>query len=58
MGKETILFVDDEEWLIDVGAQMLENMGYRSLTARSGIEAIDLYKKHWTEIDMVRFYPV
>jgi len=52
-GKETILFVDDEEWLIDVGGQMLENMGYRSLTAGSGREAIDLYKKHWTEIDMV-----
>jgi len=53
IGKETVLFVDDEELVLDVGWQMLENMGYRSLTAGSGIEAIDLYKKHWTEIDMV-----
>jgi len=53
MGKETILFVDDEEWLIDVWGQMLENMGYRSFTAGSGREAIDIYKKYWTKIDMV-----
>jgi len=53
VGKETILFVDDEEWVIDVWGQLLENMGYRSFTAGSGREAIDLYKKHWTEIDMV-----
>jgi len=53
MGSETILFVDDEEWVHDIGRQILQNMGYRSLTAKSGREAIDVYKERWREIDMV-----
>jgi len=53
MGKGTIQFIDDEEWVLDVTEQMLENMGYRSLTAKSGREAIEVYQKHWSEIDMV-----
>ncbi|MFO7601151.1 MAG: response regulator [Candidatus Desulfacyla sp.] len=53
MGKGTIQFIDDEEGVLDVTKQMLENMGYRSLTAKSGREAIEVYKEHWSEIDMV-----
>jgi len=53
MGNETILLVDDEEWVIDVGKEIIDKMGYRVYIARSGSEAIEVYKEHWTEIDMV-----
>ncbi len=52
-GKETILLVDDEEMIIDVGMQMLEKLGYKVITAKSGKEAVDIYKKNKAEIDMV-----
>lgn len=32
-GTETILLVDDEEMIIDVGSQLLEKLGYTVLTA-------------------------
>jgi two-component system cell cycle sensor histidine kinase/response regulator CckA len=44
-GEETILFVDDEEMIVDVSRRMLENMGYKVLTARSGKEALELIEK-------------
>jgi PAS domain S-box-containing protein len=52
-GKETILLVDDEEMILDVGKQILEEMGYRALTARSGEEAIRVYKEKGGRIDMM-----
>ena len=44
-GNETILLVDDEEIVIDVGEKMLITMGYRVLTAKSGKEAIEIVSK-------------
>ncbi|MDH3568541.1 MAG: ATP-binding protein, partial [Desulfobacteraceae bacterium] len=35
-GTETILFVDDEDMITDVGRQLLEKLGYTVLTAGSG----------------------
>ena len=52
-GTETLLLVDDEEMIIDVGKQLLENMGYKVLIARSGKEAIEIYEKNGHIIDMV-----
>jgi len=52
-GQGTVLFVDDEEMVVKVGQAMLENLGYRALTARSGQEALDLYEKQKGEIDLV-----
>ena len=42
MGRKTILLVDDEEMVIDVGEKMLKIMGYDVLLARSGTEAVDI----------------
>jgi CheY-like chemotaxis protein len=44
-GKETILIVDDEEMIADVAKGMLEKMGYKVLTARSGQEAVELLER-------------
>ncbi len=52
-GKETVLLVDDEDIVLDVGTQMLEKMGYKVLVAKSGKETIDIYKANRNKIDMV-----
>jgi nitrogen-specific signal transduction histidine kinase/CheY-like chemotaxis protein len=41
----TILLVDDEEIIRDVGFSMLETMGYKPITAKDGWEAAETYKK-------------
>ena len=52
-GKETILLVDDEDTVIEVGKPMLEKMRYEVWTAKGGKEAIEIYEKNQKEIDMV-----
>ncbi len=52
-GKETILLVDDEDMVIDVGEQMLKKLGYKVLLAKGGREALDLYRKNQHKINMV-----
>ena len=52
-GTATVLLVDDEEVVLEVGRELLEVMGYRVLIARDGQEAIEVYKKNRNEIDIV-----
>jgi len=52
-GVKTILLVEDEEMVADIGCQMLERLGYRALVARTGEEALALYAERRTEIDLV-----
>lgn len=52
-GNETILLVDDEEIIIDVGAQLLERLGYTVLEARGGEEAVRIYRENRDKIDML-----
>ena len=52
-GSETILLVDDEDIIIDVGQEILKTIGYKVLTAKSGNAAVELYKANHNEIDMV-----
>ena len=52
-GTGTVLLVDDEKVILEVGRELLEAIGYRVLTAGSGKEAIEVYRKNQNEIDMV-----
>ena len=52
-GSETILLVDDEESIRQVGRELLEAMGYRVLEAGNGEEAIEPYRKNQDDIDIV-----
>ncbi|MGA8240852.1 MAG: PAS domain S-box protein [Desulfobacterales bacterium] len=52
-GKGTVLLVDDEEMVIDIGAQMIKKMGYDVLYTRKGDEALSLYGTHRNSIDLV-----
>jgi len=52
-GQETVLLVDDENMIIDVGSRMLDKLGYRVFTARDGKEAIEVFRKHREKIDVI-----
>ncbi|MCD6152672.1 MAG: PAS domain S-box protein [Syntrophobacterales bacterium] len=53
MGNETILLVDDEDMIIDVGEAALLTLGYDVLLARSGKEAVEIYRENHDDIDLV-----
>jgi PAS domain S-box-containing protein len=52
-GSETILLVDDEAALRDLGRILLTRQGYQVLTAGSGEEALEIYRSREMEIDLV-----
>ncbi len=52
-GDETILFVDDEPEVQRSVQGLLELLGYRTLTASNGDEALVQFKEHADEIDLV-----
>ena len=52
-GSGTILLVDDEEMIIEVGVQILKKLGYEVLTARHGKEAVEVYRQNRQKIAMV-----
>jgi PAS domain S-box-containing protein len=52
-GTETILLVDDQDIIIDVGKGLLEALGYKVLAAPGGKEAIDAYRNNKDRIDLV-----
>ncbi|MFH1983093.1 MAG: ATP-binding protein [Pseudomonadota bacterium] len=52
-GAGTILLVDDEPFVLDVGCQMLERLGYRVKSAGDSSQAIDLFRRYHAEIDAV-----
>ena len=52
-GTGTVLLVDDEDMIIDVGRDVIEKLGYEVLTAKNGKDAIEIYKSKPEKIDMV-----
>lgn len=52
-GVETILVVEDEEALLKLAVQILTGVGYTVLTAKDGVEAVQVFEEHAEEIDLV-----
>lgn len=52
-GAEWVLLADDEDMLLNIDQQMLKALGYRVLTAKTGLEAIEIYKKNKNSIALV-----
>jgi two-component system cell cycle sensor histidine kinase/response regulator CckA len=52
-GTETILLVDDEELILEVGSRMLSEIGYEVITSNGGIQAIESLLSEQHRIDMV-----
>ena len=52
-GRETVLLVEDEPAILDMGRQLLEMQGYRVLSAGTPGEAIRLAEEHGGEIHLL-----
>ncbi|MDJ0783612.1 MAG: PAS domain S-box protein [Desulfosarcinaceae bacterium] len=52
-GTERILIVDDEPAVAQLGAQLLERLGYRVSFRTSSFEALELFRSRPTEFDLV-----
>lgn len=52
-GHETILLVEDEQTILTIGKIMLENLGYKVLTATLPIKAINIAKEHAGKIHLL-----
>ena len=53
VGHGTILLVDDEEAVRELGQRMLEKIGFRALAAADGATAVALLRAHRDEIGIV-----
>jgi len=52
-GSGAILLIDDEKMILDVGIELLEELGYTVQSAMSGQEAIDIFQKDRGKFDLV-----
>ena len=52
-GTETILLVDDEEALRELGSTLLNEFGYKVITACNGKEALEIYQWEGERISLV-----
>ena len=50
MVKGKILIVDDEESILDSLSGVLEDEGYQTITARNGIEALEIYGREFPDV--------
>ncbi len=49
----TILLVDDEPMILELGKEILENYDFHVYVAENGLEAVNLYKEKTDEIDII-----
>lgn len=52
-GSERILFVDDEQTLVDLGSELLESLGYHVTVKTSSIEALAVVRAQPEAFDLV-----
>ncbi len=53
LGKETILFVDDEETIVRLGKELLSQLGYRVEVQTSSLEALTVFRQDPERFDLV-----
>jgi response regulator RpfG family c-di-GMP phosphodiesterase len=51
--NNTILLVDDEEMVLEIGVQMLKRLGYNVMKAESGTEAIRRTERRLTLLFLI-----
>jgi two-component system, cell cycle sensor histidine kinase and response regulator CckA len=52
-GQETVLFIDDEDMVLDVGSEMIKGLGYEVMTATGGKQGLEIYEQNRDKIDLV-----
>lgn len=53
MGRETILLIDDEQMILDIGSQMLESLGYNVITALGGRAGLKVFERDKDKISLI-----
>jgi PAS domain S-box-containing protein len=53
LGNESILYVDDEPALVDVGMRILRRLGYTVTARSSSIEALEAFRSQPNSFDMI-----
>jgi PAS domain S-box-containing protein len=52
-GRGRVLLIDDEPVVRQMAARMLVELGYDVLVAGDGVEALEIYRQSWADIDLV-----
>lgn len=52
-GSERILFVDDEELLVNIETKILEHLGYQVVASVNSVEALRIFRDHPENFDLV-----
>jgi PAS domain S-box-containing protein len=52
-GREHIVFVDDDPFLVDIGTQILQGLGYRVTAFTDSLQARVYLDEHWQEVDLL-----
>jgi CheY-like chemotaxis protein len=52
-GNERVLLVDDEDFIIDVGKEILESLGYQVTTRKDSVDALELFKQAPNAFDLL-----
>ncbi len=52
-GDELVLFVDDEEMMVDMGQAVLERLGYQVTARTSADEALEIFRANPDDFDLV-----
>ena len=50
---QKIIFIDDEDALVELGESMLEKLGYNPVAMKSGLEALEIIQKSPSKFDIV-----
>ena len=53
LGKETILFVDDEETIVHLGKELLSQLGYTVEVQTNSMEALNVFRHEPQRFDLV-----
>ncbi|MDY7035843.1 MAG: response regulator [Thermodesulfobacteriota bacterium] len=50
---ETVLLIDDEDMIIDVGEELLKKLGYNTFSAKNARQTLEVCQKNKDQIDIV-----
>jgi CheY-like chemotaxis protein len=53
MGHESVLLIDDEEDVLEMMHAMIEKLGYQVISRNSSIQALDTFRNHPRQFDLV-----
>ncbi|HVN72279.1 MAG TPA: PAS domain S-box protein [Desulfomonilia bacterium] len=52
-GHETVLLIDDEEMILDVGTELLEVLDYKVMKATGGMQGLQIFEQNKEAVDLV-----